>query len=207
MTHPKSIIMRKNYFLFLLLVLLSANFIYAQFACPELLGTQTTTTTIHFKIVAGSCSSYPPQIFVAYQGYSATFTRLSCTGTNLKYSSPPGQPLPVADSFSTSFPGGSVCNYINGTLVTLSDDEVSFNDKVLIYPNPVLNGDRLTIKFGSSISAKLEMYNVTGKLVLSDVVSNDDSKEVNTNTLSNGIYMLKISTEDASTTRKVVIMK
>jgi hypothetical protein len=38
-------------------------------------------------------------------------------------------------------------------------------------------------------------------------MSNDDKKEVNTNTLSNGIYMLKISTDDASTTRKVVVMK
>jgi hypothetical protein len=199
--------MKKNYSLFMLLVLLFANFIHAQFACPELLGTQTTTTTIHFKISAGTCNSYANQIFVSYQGYSATFTKSSCNGVNLKYSSPPGQPLPIADSFSTSFPGGGVCQYINGTLVTLSDNEVSLSDKVLIYPNPVLNGDRLTIKFGSNIAAKLEIYNVTGKLVLSDVVNNDHSKEVNTNALYNGIYMLKISTDEASTTRKFVIMK
>lgn len=198
--------MKKNYFLFMLLVLLTANVIHAQFACPELLGNQSTTSTITFKIAQGNCNSYPPQIFVAYQSYSETFTLSSCNGTNLKYTTS-GSPLPVADSFTSFFPNGGTCQYINGTLVTLSDDEVSLNDKVLIYPNPVLNGDNLSIKFKFNLSAKLELYNVTGKLVLSDAVSNQDKKEVNTNSLANGIYMLKISTENASTTRKVVIMK
>jgi hypothetical protein len=51
------------------------------------------------------------------------------------------------------------------------------------------------------------MYNVTGKLVYVGEVSNKESKEVDTRNLSNGIYMLKISSDNASTTRKVVIMK
>jgi len=198
--------MKKNYILLTLLVFLTSNIIYAQFACPESLGPQSTTTTIHFKITAGTCSSYPANIFVAEGAYSETFTLSSCTGTNLKYTTT-GSPLPVADSFASFFPNGGTCNYLNGTLVTLSDDEVSLKDKVLIYPNPVLNGDNLSIKFKFNLSAKLELYNVTGKLVLSDAVSNQDKKEVNTNALANGIYMLKISTDNASTTRKVVIMK
>jgi hypothetical protein len=39
------------------------------------------------------------------------------------------------------------------------------------------------------------------------MVNNQDSKEIDANALTNGIYMLKISTSNASTTRKVVIMK
>ena len=204
--HLKSIIMKKNYLFLLLLALLSANVIHAQFACPELLGNQTTSTTIHFKIVAGTCGSYPQQIFVSYQSYSATFTLQSCNGTNLKYVNNTN-PLPVVDSFASFFPGGSLCNYVNGTLVTLSDKEISLSDKVVIYPNPVFNGDELNIKFKSNISAKLEVYNVAEKLVLTDEVSNRDSKTIKTNALSNGIYLLKISSDNASTTRKVVIMK
>ena len=203
----KSIIMKKNYLFLLLLALLSANFIHAQFACPELLGNQSTTTTIHFKIIDGSsCNSFPQNIFVSYQGFSETFKKSSCSGTDLFYTTT-GDPLPVADSFASFFPGRSTCNYVNGVLVTLSDNEVSLSEKVLVYPNPVLNGDELNIKFKSNISAKLEVYNVAGKLVMTDEVSNQDSKTVKTNTLSNGIYLLKISTDDASTTRKVVIMK
>lgn len=199
--------MKKNYLFLLLLAILSANVINAQFACPELLGAQTTTTTIHFKIVDGtSCNSFPQNIFVSYQSFSATFKKSSCSGTDLFYTTT-GSALPVADSFATFFPGRGTCNYVDGSLVTLSDNEVSLSEKVFIYPNPVLNGDELNIKFKSNISAKLQVYNVTGKLVLTDEVSNQDSKKLNTNALSNGIYLLKISTDNASTTRKVVIMK
>lgn len=203
----KSIIMKKNYYLFMLLTFLSVNLIQAQFVCPELLGSQSTTTTIHFKIVDGSsCNSFPQNIFVSYQGFSETFGKSSCSGTDLFYTTS-GSALPVADSFATFFPGRGTCNYVDGVLQTLSEEEVSLNEKILLYPNPVTNGDNLTIKFKSNLSAKLEMYNVTGKLVFVDEVSNQDSKVVDTNNLSNGIYMLKISSDNASTTRKVVIMK
>ena len=202
----KSIIMKKNYLFLLLLALLSANFIHAQFACPELLGNQSTTTSIQFKINAGSCASYPQNIFVTHQGIGVNFTKVSCNGTNLKYNAVSGS-LPDPENFIVSFPPGGICEYQNGVLVTLSDNEVSLSEKVLVYPNPLLNGDELNIKFKSNISAKLEVYNVAGKLVMTDEVSNQDSKTVKTNTLSNGIYLLKISTDDASTTRKVVIMK
>lgn len=197
--------MKKNYYLFMFLIFFSVNFIQAQFVCPELLGNQTTTTTIQFKINAGSCANYANNIFVTHLGVGINFAKSSCNGTNLKYVTTAG-PLSDPDDFVVAF-GGGVCTYQNGVLVTLSDEEVSLNEKVLLYPNPVTNGDNLTIKFKSNLSAKLEMYNVTGKLVFVDEVSNQDSKVVDTNNLSNGIYMLKISSDNASTTRKVVIMK
>ena len=198
--------MKKNYYLFMLLTFFSVNFIQAQFACPELLGPQTTTTSILFKINAGSCANYPQNIFVTHQGVGVNFIKVNCNGTNLRYDSTGGA-LPDPDDFVVSFPNGGVCTYQNGVLVTLSDEETSFNEKVLIYPNPITNGYKLTVKFKSTLSVKLEMYNVTGKLVYVDEVSNQDGKEVDTRNLSNGIYMLKISSDNASTTRKVVIMK
>jgi hypothetical protein len=76
-----------------------------------------------------------------------------------------------------------------------------------VYPNPLTSGNSIKLVFGLPITAKLSIYNVTGKLVLSDMVNNQDSKEIDANALTNGIYMLKISTSNASTTRKVVIMK
>jgi len=198
--------MKKNYLFLFLLAILSVNLIHAQFACPELLGTQSTTTSLQFKINPGSCASYPNNLYATYQGISVNFLRASCNGTNLKYNAISGS-LPDPDDFVVFFQGGGVCTYQNGVLVTLSDDEISFSDKVLIYPNPVLNGNELNIKFKSNISAKFEMYNVAGKLVMTDEVSNQDTKTIKTNALSNGIYLLKISSDNASTTRKVVIMK
>jgi len=76
-----------------------------------------------------------------------------------------------------------------------------------LFPNPLTSGNSIKVVFGLPITAKLSIYNVTGKLVLSNLVNNQDSKEINTSDLANGIYMLKISTDHTSTTRKVVIMK
>ncbi|RIA09104.1 putative secreted protein (Por secretion system target) [Flavobacteriaceae bacterium MAR_2010_72] len=198
--------MKKNYYLFMIMAFFTANVIHAQFVCPELLGNQTTTTTIHFKINAGTCASYNQNIFVTYQGVGITFTKSTCNGTNLQYVSTGGS-LSDPDDFIVSFPNNGTCQYVNGTLVTLSDDEVSFNDKVSVYPNPLLKGDLITVKFKSNLSAKFEIYNVAGKLVSNDLLSNQNSKEISTNNLTNGIYLLKISTDEASTTRKIVIMK
>ncbi|MFC4720909.1 T9SS type A sorting domain-containing protein [Geojedonia litorea] len=190
----------------MLLALFTANVIHAQFACPEMLGNQTSTTTIHFKINSGACANYSQNIFVTYQGTGITFSKSSCNGTDLFYVSTSGA-LSDPDDFVVSFPGRGTCQYINGTLATLSDDEVSFNDKVSVYPNPLLKGDIITVKFKSNLSANFEIYNVAGKLISKDFVSNQSSKEISTKNLTNGIYLLKISTDEASTTRKIIIMK
>ncbi len=197
--------MKKIYLSLLLLVFLSSNIIYAQI-CPESLGPQSTANTIHFKITSGTCSSYPLKIFVAHGNYSESFTKGNCNGTNLYYHTD-GAALPVVDSFNFFSPQTGLCQYLNGVLVTLSDKEVSLSEKVFIYPNPLINDNHLNIKFKSNLSAKLDMYNLSGKLVLTTTANNQDRMEVNTSRLSNGVYTVKISTDDASTTRKVVIMK
>lgn len=189
----------------MLLVFVSTNAIFAQI-CPESLGPQSTNNTIHFKIASGTCNSYPNKIFVAHGNYSESFTKGSCNGTNLYYTSD-GAALPVVDSFNFFSPVTGLCQYLNGVLVTLSDNEVSLSEKVFIYPNPLINDDHLNIKFKSNLSAKLDIYNVSGKLVLSNTVNNQDKTVINTSRLSNGVYTVKISTDEASTTRKIVIMK
>ena len=198
--------MKKIYLSLLLLVFFSTNDVFAQFSCPTSLGPQSTTTTIHFQINSGTCQSFPQNIFVAYQSYSETLKKVSCSGTDLFYESTGGA-LPVANSFSTFFPGRGTCQYSNGVLVTLSDNQVSLSEKVFIYPNPLINENHLNIKFRSNLSARLDMYNVSGKLVLTSYIKNQDRTDVNTSRLSNGVYTVKISTDEASTTRKVVIMK
>jgi len=199
--------MKQNYYLFMLLTFLTVNVIHAQFVCPELLGNQTTVTTIHYKIAGGSCSNYPNNILVTYNSYSQSFTKTSCNGSNLKYTTD-GLPLPVVDSFTTYFGlAGNICQYQNGVLVTLSDNQVTLDEQVIIFPNPIMYGDDIKIKFRSNMSAKLNLYNVTGKLVLSDEVNDSDSKRMTTSNLTNGIYMLQIESDNQSATRKILIMK
>ena len=72
-----------------------------------------------------------------------------------------------------------------------------------IYPNPVTNGKTfiyITSKW--HLTKKVEFYNVLGKQIFSTVIS---GKELNISRLSKGVYILKITENDISETRKLII--
>jgi len=68
---------------------------------------------------------------------------------------------------------------------------------ISIYPNPT--NDKLFIQ-GLSSSSRVSIYNVLGKLVLSQTIS----KEIDVKQLSKGIYMLKIVDEQKEIVRKFI---
>ncbi|MFT4903344.1 MAG: hypothetical protein ACI84S_001051, partial [Thalassomonas sp.] len=70
--------------------------------------------------------------------------------------------------------------------------------KLSIYPNPVKNV--LTIE-GSYIS--VDIIDVSGKLVL----SSEYVKAINVKSLSDGVYMLNIKTENGIAVKKITITK
>ena len=83
-----------------------------------------------------------------------------------------------------------------GTCSSLGINDQNLTN-VSIYPNPVI--DKLFIQGLSSLS-KVSIYNVLGKLVLSQTIS----KEIDVKQLSKGIYILKIIDEQKETTRKFI---
>ncbi len=199
--------MRKNYYLLLVLAFLCVNFINAQFACPETIGNQSTVATVHFKIIAGTCADYPSPILISDSGLFATYVLASCNGTNLKYDFLSGDTLPSADTFTVDFDPNGLCGYVNGDLIVLSNNDVALNESISIYPNPLRKDDLLTIKLATNISAKIYMYDVTGKLTVTDEIDNVTRKQINTSTLTNGVYFMQIVTDNATITRKVIIMQ
>ena len=83
-------------------------------------------------------------------------------------------------------------------LIALSSNDISQLTDISVYPNPVK--DKLVIK-GEYTS--VEIYDVFGKLVLSA----KSNKTINVSSLSNGIYMLNINTENTTTAKKITITK
>ena len=76
---------------------------------------------------------------------------------------------------------------------------ISENPKleISLYPNPT--NDKLFIQ-GLSSSSRVSIYNVLGKLVLSQTIS----KEIDVKQLSKGIYIIKIIDEQKETVRKFI---
>lgn len=70
-----------------------------------------------------------------------------------------------------------------------------------IYPNPVSNGT-LFIDTNANAEKKVVVYNVLGKQVLSTTISGNS---INVGNLNSGVYIVKVTEEGKTATRKLVI--
>ena len=72
-----------------------------------------------------------------------------------------------------------------------------------IYPNPVNNGKQyIYITSKNNFTKKIEIFDALGKQILSTALI---GKELNISKLSTGVYILKITENSISETRKLVI--
>ena len=76
----------------------------------------------------------------------------------------------------------------------------TFLNTFKMYPNPT-NGNK--VYFNLSENAQIQIYNVLGKQVLNTKLSKDDNT-ININTLSKGVYMVKITTGKQATLKKLI---
>lgn len=76
-------------------------------------------------------------------------------------------------------------------------------EKLSIYPNPVTNGKIfIYITSKRNLTKRVEFFNVLGKRIFSTVIV---GKELNISNLSKGVYVLKVTENNISETRKLVI--
>ena len=76
----------------------------------------------------------------------------------------------------------------------------TFLNTFKMYPNPT-NGNK--VYFNLSENIQIQIYNVLGKQVLSTKLSKDDDT-ININTLSKGVYLVKITTGKQATLKKLI---
>jgi hypothetical protein len=80
---------------------------------------------------------------------------------------------------------------------------ITTDNQVIIHPNPA--NAVLNINASSQID-KVELYSISGQLIYSGQVNNS-SVSVNTSGFAQGLYIVKVYTEDGHTTKKVSILK
>jgi thiol-disulfide isomerase/thioredoxin len=103
----------------------------------------------------------------------------------------------VAGMFTSNYESKfGACPSADNTGATTAINDI--NSSLSIYPNPVK--DVLTI---DGIYNSVNIYDVFGKLVL----TSQTQKTIDVSTLSNGIYMLEINTDQAVKTKKITIAK
>ncbi|SDR84117.1 Por secretion system C-terminal sorting domain-containing protein [Formosa sp. Hel1_31_208] len=86
------------------------------------------------------------------------------------------------------------------TPTTLSTQEFT-SDRFKVYPNPTSTGF-VNITSGNNDNITVVVYNILGKQVINETLANN---RLNVSELNTGIYILKISQNNASVTKKLVI--
>ena len=90
--------------------------------------------------------------------------------------------------------------------MTAIEDEVSSNDDISIFPNPI-NTEFLTIKMGQNSIGKLKvkLMSLDGKKVLDKNLSNAGTIRIDVSSISEGIYILSVINSGKSISQRVVI--
>lgn len=92
-------------------------------------------------------------------------------------------------------------NSIQVSTPILSVTDFDTNKKLNIYPNPTSN--QVNVEFQTDEIATLEVYDVSGKLLLTELL-NHKINTVNLEKLTSGIYFFKISSTEGISTNKII---
>jgi type IX secretion system substrate protein len=93
---------------------------------------------------------------------------------------------------------GTTWAYVTNSVLSIKENNIS---GLRVYPNPVVNG-KLFISSDLNTEKAITIYDVVGKQVLSTTTSNE---VVNVSNLNAGVYIVKITEEGKTATRKLVI--
>lgn len=84
-------------------------------------------------------------------------------------------------------------------------DELKSQNTLKLYPNPVENILNIQVPSSNKNSYVLELFDITGKLVLEKRIDNDQFNNVHVGHLEKGNYMIAITSEIYSTKTKITI--
>ncbi|MGE5382093.1 MAG: Omp28-related outer membrane protein [Omnitrophica WOR_2 bacterium] len=87
----------------------------------------------------------------------------------------------------------------------------SFDNKVKVYPNPAGDFSNVTFYMEKSGKATIELYDTFGKLVNSiskdNFATGENIVRVNTSTLTNGMYVMKLTVDNHVVSKKLSVIK
>ena len=95
----------------------------------------------------------------------------------------------------------TTCFFLLFTLVSMAQDGKQQGETLGFYPNPVSNG-KIYITSKTSLDKEILIFDVLGKKVLQTTIS---SKELNITSIPPGVYIIKITEGETTTTRKLIV--
>jgi hypothetical protein len=91
-------------------------------------------------------------------------------------------------------------NMAQTTFGTLNNTVVTFDESISVFPNPTNGNVNINSKFNIKT---IELYDIQGR-ILETVIENSNESIIDVSTRQNGIYFLKITTDEGSKVEKIV---
>lgn len=120
-------------------------------------------------------------------------------------------------SYRVTDPSGNVSDVLNrvvyvayGVDNSVSVDDVTLDNIVSVYPNPASSEVRISFTGVVKNDVKIEMFNIVGSVVATmDVATNDlnDGVTINVSDLPEGIYLVKLTSGNQVTTKRIVVTR
>ena len=96
---------------------------------------------------------------------------------------------------------------INISRGTLGLDELSFDNEIVLYPNPASDKISVKLKNNNLSYNDISIVNSLGQVVKTQKLNNDLDFNIDVSDLSSGFYLLNIHTNSSTTTKKLIIEK
>ena len=92
--------------------------------------------------------------------------------------------------------------YLHTTSGVLSADDIGINNNISIYTS---SNDNLRIVGVQNGTANLQMFNILGKKLLKTSFEGNGVNDIKVNDIPIGIYIVKLTTENGTLNRKIII--
>jgi hypothetical protein len=183
--------------------------------------------TIHLLTSSNLATGYPQLSWNAYQGFSygtyfiyrgstaaaiTLYDSISASNTSYTDVNPAAginyyavsviPPVPCQPS--RSFNDYSISNLSPVLFTGINDIDLS---QIVISPNPAK--EELLISFGNKQikNAVIELYDITGRIVLTESINNENAKKIELYSIENGCYLLNVTTETQVIQKKIIVSK
>ena len=130
-----------------------------------------------------------PQISVNVNGGNSPYTFLWNTGETTSSITPINN-----GTFYVDVLDANNCSGSDTTTINFVGFENSINKQIQIYPNPSYENITISSKFQINSPTVINIFNLTGKLILSNNIDmkNGFSENINISALSEGVYLIEI---------------
>ncbi len=160
----------------------------ARIWCYWLNGTSTVTDAATNDALRGPAGSYLTSD-TSWQQYTTTVTAPSSGVDGFRFE---------VRTYNGSTVYWDDLSFVDNNTLSVENNQI---EGFSMYPNPTSLG-YVNIRSKSNSKLTVDIFDVLGKQVINETVSN---KELNVSNLNTGIYIMKVSQENATITKKLVI--